>query len=292
MVDADHSPSRELWRRMGFPPSPLHLEAQLGSPKPARRAPSLELVTVVESRDERTAGMAIDELPPAASRSAVDMSLREAPWLEVARLAVVHRLVNMTFYQLHVMLFFVVGLLGALAIFLVELGASKMSFVDAVFTSYSALCVTGLISVDFSRVGRAAQIITLLLIFLGGSVLGSLIPPLMQQHALRKYPRRVMRELHPSVALSTESVRIPSQLPSADALNLQLRYTAVSWAMRFILLYLAGFLSLAFLLFGIFLSASEFGQLASDANGVHAWWFALFHSLSGFRAAKLRGANA
>jgi hypothetical protein len=62
--------------------------------------------------------------------------------------------------------------------------------------------------------------------------------------------------------------------------------------MRFILLYLAGFLSLAFLLFGIFLSASEFGQLVSDANGVHAWWFALFHSLSGFRAAKLRGANA
>lgn len=65
--------------------------------------------------------------------------------------------------------FFTAFLLGSLALFLSEnLLGSGTSWIDAMFICMSALCVTGLSSIDFSQWHVVSQAITLVIIQLGG----------------------------------------------------------------------------------------------------------------------------
>lgn len=60
-------------------------------------------------------------------------------------------------------------LLGSLILYLVEnLANNPLGYVDALFISTSAICVTGLTSIDFSKFTFAGQLVTILLIQIGG----------------------------------------------------------------------------------------------------------------------------
>jgi trk system potassium uptake protein TrkH len=60
-------------------------------------------------------------------------------------------------------------LLGSLILYLVEnLSENPLGYVDALFISTSAICVTGLTSIDFSKFTFAGQFVTMLLIQIGG----------------------------------------------------------------------------------------------------------------------------
>lgn len=60
-------------------------------------------------------------------------------------------------------------LLGSLILYLIEnLSNNPLSYVDALFMSTSAICVTGLTSVDFSLFTFAGQIVVMLLVQIGG----------------------------------------------------------------------------------------------------------------------------
>ncbi len=60
-------------------------------------------------------------------------------------------------------------LLGSAVLYLIEnLSDNPLGYVDALFISTSAICVTGLTSVDFSKFTFAGQLVTMLLIQIGG----------------------------------------------------------------------------------------------------------------------------
>lgn len=60
-------------------------------------------------------------------------------------------------------------LIGSILLFFIEnRGENVISYVDALFISTSAICVTGLTSVDFSKFTFAGQVITMVLIQVGG----------------------------------------------------------------------------------------------------------------------------
>jgi trk system potassium uptake protein TrkH len=66
--------------------------------------------------------------------------------------------------------FIVVILLGSLLLYLPDMwrGAQPLHYVDALFTSVSAVCVTGLVTVNTSQFTRLGQIVIMLLIQVGG----------------------------------------------------------------------------------------------------------------------------
>ncbi len=59
--------------------------------------------------------------------------------------------------------------LGSVILYAIEnIYGAGLSFVDALFTSASAICVTGLTTIDFSQLSFAAQVTTIVLIQVGG----------------------------------------------------------------------------------------------------------------------------
>jgi Trk-type K+ transport system membrane component len=69
---------------------------------------------------------------------------------------------------------------------------------DALFMSASATCVTGLVSVDFSKFQPASKVLIAFLILLGSQVGLSIIPVLIRQ---RHYRRRVRKRKHTNTRL-------------------------------------------------------------------------------------------
>lgn len=69
--------------------------------------------------------------------------------------------------QLTLLSFFLFILVGSLLLWVTESG-HDLSYIDALFTSVSATCVTGLLTTDFSRFTVAGQFITMILIQVGG----------------------------------------------------------------------------------------------------------------------------
>ncbi len=71
--------------------------------------------------------------------------------------------------ELVIFSFLTVIVLGTILLYLVEnIYGHRLSLVDALFMATSAVCVTGLISVDFSKFALISQIITVILIQMGG----------------------------------------------------------------------------------------------------------------------------
>ena len=65
---------------------------------------------------------------------------------------------RITFYRLHFLCFVLVDLIGTLVIYLTPGGPlGPISFIDALFNATSALCVTGLITVQVRRCGCQHQ---------------------------------------------------------------------------------------------------------------------------------------
>lgn len=69
--------------------------------------------------------------------------------------------------QLTLYSFLLVILIGSLALYFSEY-SRHLRFIDAVFTATSAVCVTGLLTIDFSQFSFLSQLITLVLIQIGG----------------------------------------------------------------------------------------------------------------------------
>jgi trk system potassium uptake protein len=134
------------------------------------------------------------------------------------------------------------------------------TFIDTLFTSVSALCVTGLISTDFSRFTLAGQMITLVLIQMGGLgiIVFTSIFALLIARGLSE--RETFRDLLAGI-LDTDGHKV--------------------WHMiRHVILYTIVFEGLGFLIMGLHLNANP--ELIGDTN---PWWWALFHSVSAFNNA-------
>ena len=137
-----------------------------------------------------------------------------------------------------------------------------ITFVDALFTAVSALCVTGLTSTDFSQFTLAGQLVVMLLIQMGGlgiilftSIFALVITRGLSEHTAFK---KIMKDI-----LDTrdhDDVR--------NMIRHVLQYTLV--------IELGGFL-----IMGVRLASAD----AALTDGVNPWWWALFHSISAFNNA-------
>ncbi len=139
-------------------------------------------------------------------------------------------------------------------------------WIDMVFTSVSALCVTGLISTDFTQFTPAGQVIVLIMIQMGGLgviMFGSILALVIVRGLSEKDNFRTIM----SSILDTQ-------------------HNEVGHMIRHVVLYTALVEGLSFLVMGAWLQ--WFGdQTRLMMNGVqlNAWWWALFHSVSAFNNA-------
>lgn len=135
-------------------------------------------------------------------------------------------------------------------------------FIDTLFTAVSALCVTGLTSTDFSQFTLTGQIITLILIQMGGlgiimftSIFAfAVVKGLSEQQDFRSIMSGILDTEHHYVSHMIKRV---------------IKYT---------ILFEGG----AFLIMGIYLQWFAQPELI---NHINPWWWSLFHSISAFNNA-------
>ncbi len=133
-------------------------------------------------------------------------------------------------------------------------------FIDMLFTSVSALCVTGLTSTDFSKFTLMGQIITLILIQMGG--LGIIVFTSIFAFVIVKgfSEGNSFSDLLAGI-LDTSNHNVFRML-------------------RHVLFYTLFFELCGFFIMGIHLDGRE-----ALLGGMNAWWWALFHSVSAFNNA-------
>jgi trk system potassium uptake protein TrkH len=136
------------------------------------------------------------------------------------------------------------------------------SFVDSWFTAVSALCVTGLTSTDFASYSLAGQIITMILIQMGG--LGIIVFTSIFAFAVAKgLSERVTFKNLLAGILDVDSLHIVKML-------------------KHIIFYTVLFEGGATLIMGIHLQWFVDPALINNLN---PWWWAVFHSISAFNNA-------
>ncbi|RYG45369.1 hypothetical protein EON67_10665, partial [archaeon] len=97
---------------------------------------------------------------------------------------------HITFFYLHLIYFLLLALIGGAVIYGIERG--NVAYIDSLYFAASASCVTGLSTVDFSTLRVGSQIIVLILIMLGSTVLMSAVPVLIRR---RYFTLRVESEV-------------------------------------------------------------------------------------------------
>lgn len=136
------------------------------------------------------------------------------------------------------------------------------SFIDALFTAVSALCVTGLTSTDFSQFTLTGQIVTLLLIQMGG--LGIIVFTSMFAFAVfRGFSDRLSFKKMLAGIVDTEHHYVARMIKHVAFYTLLIEgVAALVMAVR-----LAWFVDPAVI------------------NHINPWWWGLFHSVSAFNNA-------
>jgi trk system potassium uptake protein TrkH len=136
-----------------------------------------------------------------------------------------------------------------------------LSFIDALFTAVSALCVTGLTVSDFSLFTIPGQIITMFLIQMGG--LGIIVFTSIFAMAVSR-----------GISEHATFQKIIGNILDTDG-------NQVRRMIRYVTLYTFLFEGTATLIMGTYLQFNP--QL--PLHGINPWWWALFHSVSAFNNA-------
>jgi len=165
-----------------------------------------------------------------------------------------------TFYRMHMIGFIVTGMIGAILIYAFE--HYNVSFTDAAFTAFSALCAVGLITLDTSILSTASQTTLFVLIFIGGGVLGSLWLLVLRRFAIRRRSNYFRGELDPCEHLAAVEM------------------VCIICVVYTIMCMLIGFLSL-----GLYFMVHP--NPIFHAEGLNPWWAAAFTAVSAFSNAGL-----
>ncbi len=136
------------------------------------------------------------------------------------------------------------------------------SFIDSLFTAVSALCVTGLTSTDFTQYTLSGQIITLILIQMGG--LGIIVFTSLFAFAVVR-----------GISDRTSFKGLLAGIMDTD-------HNDVSRMLKHVILYTFIFEGLATIIMGSYL---QFFTDPKLINNLNPWWWALFHSVSAFNNA-------
>jgi Trk-type K+ transport system membrane component len=177
---------------------------------------------------------------------------------------------HLTYFRVHLMYFVCVGLIGSFIIWLSE-GAGRLEYIDALFMAFSALCVTGLSSVDLSLWRPFSQVVMFILILLGSNVFMSLVPVLIRRFYYLRYIRKKYN-------IGTQK-KLNEFLESVNSVE----YRAMKNLIFMVTSYFFTCQFVAFLIVGFHL---QFGEgVEQKLKGINPWWFSLFHCVSAFNNA-------
>jgi Trk-type K+ transport system membrane component len=120
------------------------------------------------------------------------------------------------FFYIHFLYIVVFGLLMGTLIFLLEQSNTGVSFLDSIFTSYSALCITGLVTYDYNTFRLSSQVIIFICICLGGLTITTIPALLMKIYLERK---RMFRKRQQLFAIENSDMELATVTPNENTDN-------------------------------------------------------------------------
>ncbi|KAL0210855.1 hypothetical protein P9112_009153 [Eukaryota sp. TZLM1-RC] len=207
---------------------------------------------------------------------------------------------SLGFSALHLLCFFSMSFIGGIVIMLLE--NNSLSFVDALFTSFSGVTSTGLLTVNFQELNTSTKIVALLLSQCGALTLWTIVPVIIRRRFLiKQFSDLVISQKHFETILevdpdTTEEDDISFQLsiPNTDAEVYEpiplYKYSLEFWSMTrlvfLILFYILFFYTFAFICLSLRFAFSSAAREKADVVGGWAW-FSFFHVLSAFNGTGL-----
>lgn len=194
---------------------------------------------------------------------------------------------HVNFYRLHFVYIVFFGLVGSTLIYAFERNRIQISFVNALFTGFSAITLTGLIVEDTSKLSSASVGIIACLFQLGSTVFLSIFPILVRMFYFRKFNGA---KYYKSIAMSdkkTANISRPKgskNLSEQDKMNLQ--YSSLYILLWIIISYILIFYLLGYLSFELYLRYNRNANNILKSNTrFSVTTFAIFHTLSSFNNA-------
>ncbi|PRP83688.1 hypothetical protein PROFUN_03843 [Planoprotostelium fungivorum] len=126
---------------------------------------------------------------------------------------IISKILDVSFLNLHVTYFLILGFLGSIILFVFELNNTNISYVDAFFMSFSSVCSVGLSTVEIHPLHYASQIILFILFHLGGSVFTTLGVLIVRRHFFRK------RFIYGDLSDLPQTVQIEGGVAQVDAVR-------------------------------------------------------------------------
>eukprot|EP00301_Raphidiophrys_heterophryoidea_P021908 c6192_g1_i1.p1 GENE.c6192_g1_i1~~c6192_g1_i1.p1 ORF type:complete len:739 (-),score=137.91 c6192_g1_i1:763-2979(-) len=168
-----------------------------------------------------------------------------------------------SYSSLRITYFTLVGMVGAILIYIFERGSS--SFVDCLFMAYSAVTCTGLSTVDITTWRTHSQVVLLVMVILGGQILLSIIPVVIRRQYFRQ--------------------GYYAQRHSAKGHRNEVEYKALGLINKLALGINFGTQILAALILSLYMALDPSRSRLCKSNNVSPWWFSIFISFSAFNNA-------
>ncbi|EFJ36468.1 hypothetical protein SELMODRAFT_22409, partial [Selaginella moellendorffii] len=170
------------------------------------------------------------------------------------------------YYHLHILYFVGLSLLGALLLrsFGTREGSthSHLSFLDCFYTAVSAMCLSGLSSIQIEDIPAPGQVLVMVLMVLGGQVLSLVVPLLVKKHRYCKIARMALRPRSFKVVF--------------------LEHQAICHLADIVVWYLLAVHLLGFVVAWISIQCSSNAKSVLESKTINPGFFALFATISAF----------
>lgn len=183
------------------------------------------------------------------------------------------------FYRLHMVYYVVTTLFVACIVYAME----DMPFIDAWFTTTSAMTVTGLSSINFANTSRTTKSLIAILICLGGQVAFAIVPLVLRTYEFwwhNRATKRGFRDIVPCIFLQkTNQKRSHTKTGAIETLS------CISVLVKIYLVYGLAFTFLGYFSLWAYCSTNSVAQAKLADRGYEPWEFAFFTSISAFNNA-------
>lgn len=178
---------------------------------------------------------------------------------------------HFNYFTIHALYFVVVTFIGGGVLYACEkVKEDEPAFIDCLFIAVSAMCVTGLVSIDFSHYEQSSQAVVFILMILGGQVFMSVVPVIVRQ----QYFDQAIEEQ--TASLEIEVKEQAKHMPEYEALRLVAKICICIFFTAIVL---------STLLLGLYFQFVPSRKAIMDRNNVNPWWFALFTAVASFNNA-------
>eukprot|EP01080_Neovahlkampfia_damariscottae_P009971 gene9971-2290_t len=174
------------------------------------------------------------------------------------------------YFFLHLCWIIFVGIFGGTLVYLFELSNSRITFVDSIFTTFSAVTVTGLFVINFPVFLFSSKVVCLCCIILGTITLTNI--PLMTFRCYEAWNRMCfLRRLHPEVVEAYKE-RVDNSPPPTD-----IEYLAYKNSIILLILVQATFQILSIFALGFWLTTYYAPEHLNDNDPL---WISIFLTYS------------